>query len=258
MSEILANRWTAVATVAAVAAIGLPVQWMRSDTGWTLAAVGVILGVVVAAAIIRSRPAVRTAVVAVILTIPVLAFGPVGWPLPLAVAPVALWALGRVLPAARPSRPWFRMGRMTPDLPWLTLATVVVSGAALLVWALLARPEPGVYLGTLRDESALLAIAGIAAFSLVNAACEEVVFRGILQTELTTVVGTWPAVAVQAVVFGLLHITGFPSGLTGVALATVYGGLVGVLRVRSDGLMAPYIAHVAADVTIGVVVVAVL
>jgi len=49
---------------------------------------------------------------------------------------------------------------------------------------------------------------------------------------------------------GLAHIHGFPRGWLGVALATVYGLMTRVLRMRSRGLVAPLVAHVAADATI--------
>jgi hypothetical protein len=40
-----------------------------------------------------------------------------------------------------------------------------------------------------------------------------------------------------------------------VALASVYGVSLGALRVRSGGLMAPFIAHVCADAVIFVLIV---
>ena len=58
------------------------------------------------------------------------------------------------------------------------------------------------------------------------------------------------AVLVQAAAFGLLHLSGFPGGAVGVGLAAVYGVMLGVLRRRAGGLLAPYVAHVAADLTV--------
>jgi len=37
---------------------------------------------------------------------------------------------------------------------------------------------------------------------------------------------------------------------SGVPLATAYGVMMGALRLRSKGLLAPWVAHVAADLTI--------
>jgi membrane protease YdiL (CAAX protease family) len=54
----------------------------------------------------------------------------------------------------------------------------------------------------------------------------------------------------QAVAFGALHVTGFPRGWVGVALATIYGLMMGAVRRRSGGMLAPWIAHVLTDVVI--------
>jgi membrane protease YdiL (CAAX protease family) len=51
-------------------------------------------------------------------------------------------------------------------------------------------------------------------------------------------------------VFGVGHLHGFPSGWIGVGLATIYGLMLGVVRLRTGGLLAAWIAHVAADFTI--------
>jgi membrane protease YdiL (CAAX protease family) len=50
--------------------------------------------------------------------------------------------------------------------------------------------------------------------------------------------------------FGLAHYRGFPSGLPGVSLAFTYGLMMGVLRWRAAGLLAPWGAHVFADIVI--------
>ncbi len=59
----------------------------------------------------------------------------------------------------------------------------------------------------------------------------------------------------QAVAFGVAHLTGFPSGRAGALMAGGWGLLLGVLRVTSRGMAAPYAAHVAADATIAVLAV---
>lgn len=53
-----------------------------------------------------------------------------------------------------------------------------------------------------------------------------------------------------SVLFGLGHLHGFPPGLWGACLAVVFGFAVGVLRVWTDGLALPIIAHMGADATI--------
>ena len=54
----------------------------------------------------------------------------------------------------------------------------------------------------------------------------------------------------QAVAFGALHLLGIPGGWIGVAMAAAYGVMLGWLRRRSQGMLAPYLAHGLADVAI--------
>ena len=58
------------------------------------------------------------------------------------------------------------------------------------------------------------------------------------------------AVVLQALAFGVLHLHGVPNGPVGMVMAGVWGLLLGVLRLRSRGLLAPYVTHIAADATI--------
>lgn len=85
------------------------------------------------------------------------------------------------------------------------------------------------------------------AFVTGNAATKELLFRGIILTHPAGAVGRWPALAVQAVGFGLLILHGYPHGLIGVGLTGGYGLLLGWLRLRTDGLLAGWVCHVLAD-----------
>lgn len=49
--------------------------------------------------------------------------------------------------------------------------------------------------------------------------------------------------------FGLTHLNGVPGGVVDVLTATSWGR-VGVLRLRTKGTLATYLAHVFADATI--------
>lgn len=95
-----------------------------------------------------------------------------------------------------------------------------------------------------------LVLSGLG-FAIVNAAAEEFAFRGILLSALDSAVGVgWLAIVLQAVSFGLLHIHGFPNGVWGIALSGFYALMLGSLRRHTQGLLAPWLAHVFADVTI--------
>jgi len=102
----------------------------------------------------------------------------------------------------------------------------------------------------------LLPLAG-AAFALVNSAIEEAIFRGIFLQALDCAAGAGIiSLVIQAVIFGWMHYSevGFPKGLVGVAMASVYGFLLGYLRYRSRGMLAPWLAHVGTDIAVFTIV----
>jgi membrane protease YdiL (CAAX protease family) len=127
--------------------------------------------------------------------------------------------------------------------------------SVLLVFSRLAPPHLGTGARFLVALSPGSLVAVGVAFAVVNAFVEEVLFRGAVLHHLGHVLGSWPAVLVQALAFGTLHLNGYPYGLAGVALASVYGLLLGALRLRSGGLLAPWIAHVCADAVTFVLIV---
>lgn len=98
-------------------------------------------------------------------------------------------------------------------------------------------------------------VAAGAAFSILNAILEEFAWRGVFQHWLLGIVPRASAVLLQALSFGALHYTGFPGGFVGVGLSTIYGVMIGALALRSGGLLAPIVAHVAADAVIFTIVV---
>ncbi|GII54934.1 hypothetical protein Pth03_33230 [Planotetraspora thailandica] len=221
------------------------------------AIVGVVaVLLIVGACILRSAAAVRAAAFIGPLFC-CFAVGILGeWPPAVTTILVCVLPLGCLLlagrhAALRPAAPWFVRGSLTPEAPWLGLATVVLSAAALTAWALIVRPEPAEYLRELQRLPLGLAILGIAAFALVNPVWEELLFRGVLLAELASVWGTKAAVVLQAVLFGAAHFAGFPSGAIGMIMAGFWGFVLGVMRLRSGGILISYVVHVTANVVIG-------
>lgn len=189
--------------------------------------------------------------------------------IPLLLPPLSKWPLYKVTPLMvyagivgsshhlRKSVLWLRPGRVGLDIWLIVLLVVVVSSAALLVWTLICRPD----LGPSRDNIPtmplwLLPLAGVA-FALVNSAVEEAIFRGIFLQALDSAVGVGIiSLVIQAVIFGWLHYSevGFPKGLAGVIMASVYGFFLGYLRYRSRGMLAPWLAHAGTDITVFTIV----
>lgn len=88
----------------------------------------------------------------------------------------------------------------------------------------------------------------------MNGALEEVAYRGLLEGALDAALGTGTAsVVLQAIAFGALHVAGFPQGAAGVLLATLFGVMMALVRRQSRGLLAPWLAHILVDTTIGTI-----
>jgi uncharacterized protein len=138
------------------------------------------------------------------------------------------------------------------------LATLVVGGVtpvALVTWLLVMQPDLGDVLeGYVPNVSFALLMVGALGFVIVNATFEEVIWRGVLQHDLDATFGHRVAIVLQAASFGLQHAHGVPRGVIGVIMVFAWGLMLGWLRQRSEGMLAPVLAHVVADATIAVIV----
>lgn len=75
--------------------------------------------------------------------------------------------------------------------------------------------------------------------------CEEVVYRGYLQTQFAAFTRrTWAGVAVQAALFGIAHAD---QGADAMARVTVYAALLGWVAARRRSLMPCIVAHIGID-----------
>ena len=141
----------------------------------------------------------------------------------------------------------------TDSFTWLIgLAIVLVSSLTLYFWAKITDPNLNDLLSIMpRAGLGTLLLFGII-FAIVNSIVEESIYRGILYDSLGHLFKSRPLVLlIQAAVFGLAHFSrGFPRGAIGVTLAFIYGIMLGIVRDRTKGLLAPIIFHIAADFTI--------
>lgn len=156
---------------------------------------------------------------------------------------------------------WLRKGSLDQVTWFLVILTSLVSALALILWALWTD-YLGVatqMIGPLREAprwfSFFVVVPG---FALVNAAAEELVYRGFLQDALETAFPArpWLSLGLQASAFAAAHFqAGFPNGIVGYSMTFIYALMLGYLRRRSSGMLAPWAAHVAADAVIGVTLV---
>jgi membrane protease YdiL (CAAX protease family) len=165
---------------------------------------------------------------------------------------VALMAVViRFTPWLRGSTGWWRAGRLGSGEIVLALAISAVTAVALVVWQRVMQPDLADLVELIPAVHPVLIVVVGLLFASINALVEEVLYRGVLLDALDRTIGVGTAaLLLQAVVFGLHHFEGFPRGWVGVGLATIYGLAMGVVRRYSGGLLAPWVAHVLADIAV--------
>jgi membrane protease YdiL (CAAX protease family) len=197
--------------------------------------------------------AVHAALIAALMLIPG-ALVPVFkvWPFTL-LGPIALYsAVVFAIAPLRNSIGWVRRGTIDKRITLLVIAAVLVSSLSLVGWVVLMKPDIKSYLALMPVLPVWgYAFAGLG-FAIVNAAMEEIVFRGIFMEAVDSAVGAgYGSVWLQAVPFAALHyLAGFPKGVSGLAMTFAYGVMLGAIRRMSKGMLAPFVTHLAADMTI--------
>jgi len=212
----------------------------------------------VTAVLTRSFPAIHVSLFCFLALLPPI-IHPLArhWPWPLLLPLLGYLVSVLSIPVLRGSLSWFKPGRIGREVLPLMLIVVAGSALGLLGWYLWFRPDVNLYLDQMPALPAMLIpLAGLG-FALLNAMMEEFAFRGLIMQSLDSALGrqAW-ANGLQALSFGLFHYAdGFPNGIAGVCMTTVYGLLLGFLRSRSRGPLAPVIAHFWADLTIFMILV---
>lgn len=232
--------------------MGLVVVVLAALTFLTSPAALIALALQLVIGLLRRSPAmVHLALIWLVLNLATLSqmLG-AAWPLPLALGLGASWLLSRQ--SATLAGPWegIRLGRITRGDLRLGLGFALVSGLALVTWFVAMKPDVSDLLARLPPwpRPALLALGLI--FATVNGLAEELAFRGLLMGALDRTLGPRWSLILQALIFGLMHWNGFPRGPVGVALAGVYGLMMGIIRRRADGMAASWFSHVLTDAVI--------
>ena len=217
---------------------------------WTGA---VVLLLTVLTGAIHARPTMLWGLFsALVIGLPVLHTGLTAWPWYLLV-PIAVYltVIG-AMPTFRGEFSILRPGRVDRPAALLIGLTIVLAAAGLLLWTLLANPDLDRFKQMVPDMPLwMLPLAGLG-FAVLNAAIEEITFRGSMQLALERALGFGAApVVIQAALFGLLHFReGFPGGYWGVGMTFAYGLVLGVIRRRTQGLLAPWLAHGGGDIVV--------
>lgn len=185
------------------------------------------------------------------LAIPMLRRWPWVWLAPF----IAYFILVGSVPSLRRSMGWLRAGRLTSTSIVAAMAVMGLTVLALVLFHATAEPDVHGYRSAIPfDALGGVIMAGVI-FTIVNATLEELVFRGILFDALESQWGVWVTLIATALLFGLGHLRGYPSGVVGACLAAAFGFAMGLLRLWSGGLVLPIVAHMVADATIYVILV---
>jgi membrane protease YdiL (CAAX protease family) len=221
------------------------------------AALAVLLAV--AAVLIKEIQALHLAFFTALLTVipvlhPLLRRWPSNFLLPIIIYISVALSVRRL----RKSLLWLHTGRIEKDVALLVTAVAAVSGIALYIWYRALKPDLSLHLGYVPSMPAWLLPAAGLGFALGNAAVEEFVFRGVVMQATDSAFGPGRlSIIVQAWLFGAMHfLQGFPNGGWGLAMTFAYGAMLGAIRRRSQGMLAPWLAHVCADLVIFVILAA--
>lgn len=157
----------------------------------------------------------------------------------------------------KPQLAWCGKGEVDP-ISWLIAAAIsLIASAALLLWAATTN-NLGAGAGMVKELVGIplwfLLFVGVPAFALINAFVEEAVYRGFLQQALMVRLPgrDYLVLALQASAFAAAHyFSGFPNGLVGYGMTFLYALSLGYLRLRTGGVLVPFLAHVTADLVIG-------
>jgi membrane protease YdiL (CAAX protease family) len=142
----------------------------------------------------------------------------------------------KFLPGMKTDQTWRRSGR-----------NVAVGGFIVTVGVLLVLNLPR--LGGIDNLiKAMPLFPAALLFAAMNAFHEEVFLRAAPMSQLVNVVGARHTLVITTLFFGLGHYAGsVPDGVTGVAVATFLGYVMGKAMLETRGIVWPWIIHFAID-----------
>jgi uncharacterized protein len=150
---------------------------------------------------------------------------------------------------------WIRKGDFGPRQVASIAVIAIISGIGLVLWYYIFKPDIADILAKIRNVQPGVLIAAGVSWPIINATGEEFLWRGMIFDLLEgTLLPTAAVISIQAVSFGAAHFHGFPRGASGIILASIYGLMLGFVRKQANGLLAPIVAHVFADITIFLIV----
>jgi membrane protease YdiL (CAAX protease family) len=133
----------------------------------------------------------------------------------------------------------------TTTWPRLGITVIVLVGAYLAVHLAVTRRPSLAAVATLLEYSPVVVVA-----AAVNTFCEEFLFRNSLLSTMLPALGKPQSLWLTSLRFGIGHYYGNPSGLLGVAGATIFGFVLARSMIETGGSGWAWMMHFAEDVVI--------
>ena len=128
---------------------------------------------------------------------------------------------------------------------WIGSGVVAALAVGLMVVYLQTRAAEGQgATGAIRYLPLTLVLAAMNSFA------EEMLYRGVLLGPLLRQVTANQAISMTAVLFGLAHYYGTPSGFPGMALTFIAGWVFGLAMVETRSILLPWFLHFVPDAAI--------
>jgi membrane protease YdiL (CAAX protease family) len=172
------------------------------------------------------------------------------WPWYLLLPLLAYTAVVAAVPYLRRTMPRVVVGPLGGPPLAFAVALGVATSAVLCTFDSLVRPDVSELASRLPVAAFGHWLIAAVCFSVLNAVLEEILFRGLLWGAVADEWNEWVALVVTSILFGFLHLHGYPPGPLGSVLAGLFGLSLGVLRWWTDGLGLAVACHVCADATI--------
>jgi len=141
----------------------------------------------------------------------------------------------------------------------LVFMIIILAPLILFLWRyLMIKETKAIVENKLYGIMSMLNTKGFIVFifsqALFNSIAEEVLLRGIIQFELYRHFDIISAIIIQGIVFGFLHYKGgFPNGLLGSILASIFGIVMGI-HYYFNGLWLSILVHFIADLSINIII----
>jgi hypothetical protein len=117
-------------------------------------------------------------------------------------------------------------------------------GFTMLVYLETTASAPNAAPGAIRYLPLVLVLAAMNSFA------EEMLYRGVLLGPLLRRIPADQAIAMTAVLFGIAHYHGTPSGFPGMALTFLAGWVFGLAMVETRSILLPWFLHFVPDAVI--------